>query len=246
MSIVKNGLWVQYSCEDVSFLRSLSDEIDWDRVWDEMMTGGDENGAVKEHGGVQNDTDERYKVCIPMVCFCDIPHTRLGNHAGDNDSTDYGPYAIVLGKKWGRERALNPVSYIVPESDFSVAFQNFEALTNTTDPNHEDWRIRSVFRKLLQFLKPYEDNEKRYYDEREWRYIPGGVPSLYTKSAFEAHNLDKVHSALYLSLDDIECLIVNNASEAKDVKSFLRQDLNGDGDQVPVRTFEEVRIHGVE
>jgi hypothetical protein len=245
-SIVGKGLWVQYSCEDVSFLRRLSDEIDWDRVWDEAITGGDENGVVKQEGrGVHSGSVDRYKVYIPMVCFCDIPHTRLENHAGDDDSTDYGPYAIVLGKEWGRERGLNPVSYAVSESDFSVAFQNFEALTNRVDANHEG-RIRSVFRKLLQFLKPYEDDGKRYYDEREWRYIPSGVSTLYTKSKFESNNISQPHSTLYAKFDEIECLVVNDESEVEEVQEFLLQDLHADADEVMVRTLGQVKECGLE
>jgi len=238
---------VQYSCEDVSFLKSLSDGIDWERVWDEMMAAGDENGTVEqEHeGDPENDVGDRYKVYIPMVCFCDIPHDRLGGHADACDPEKYNPYGIVFEKAWGKEqRGLNPVTYVVPDSDFATAFQNFEALTDSIDEKNEDWQIRSVFRKLLQFLKPYEDNEKRYYDEREWRYIPSGRSRLYSKSAFESNDIEDP-SPLSVAPEDIECLIVKESSEVDEVKTFLREDLYGDADKVSVCTFEEVKENGV-
>lgn len=246
-SIVRNGFWVQYSCEDVSFLRHLSDEVDWDRVLDEMVEGGDENGKVEQEEGGDPEVGDNDKVYIPMVCFCDIPHYRIDNHAGKDDSTDYGPYAVVLEKKWGRQRGVNPVSYVVPESDFVGAFQEFDALTEDADVNHENWQIRSVFRTLLQFLKPYEDeaNEKRYYDEREWRYISNVDSTLYWKSVFESKHICRVHSTLCATFDEIECLIVKDSSEVEEVKAFLREDLNGDADRVPVRTFEKVKDDGV-
>lgn len=243
-SIVKNGLWVQYSCEDVSFPRHLSDEIDWDRVLDAMVAGNYENGTAEQEHRADPEDEHGDKVYIPMVCFCDIPHSRVDYHAGKNDSTDYGPYAVVLEKEWGRQRGVNPVSYVVPESDFVGAFQDFDALTEDADVNHEDWQIRSVFRKLLQFLKPYED-EKRYYDEREWRYIPSGPSTLYSKSAFESQHVCQSHSTLCATFDDIECLIVKKSSEVEEVKAFLREDLNGDAEKVSVCTFEEVKENGV-
>jgi hypothetical protein len=247
-SIVQEGFWVPYSCEDVSFLKNLSDEIDWDRVWDEMMAGGDIKGAAKQkHEGdlARNDDGDRYKVYIPMVCFCDIPHTRLENHAGEDDDTDYNPYAIALEKEWGRQRGVNPVTYVVPESGFATAFQNFEALTDSIRPECENWQFRSVFRKLLQFLKPYNDGEKRYYDEREWRFIPSGKSRLYSKSAFEVNEIANPRP-LPIAPEDIECLIVNHKSEVEDVKTFLNQGLNGDAEEIEVRTFQRVKERGIE
>jgi hypothetical protein len=249
-SIVENGFWVPYSCEDVSFLKSLSDEVHWERVWDEMMEEEEQNGTLEheQDGDIPNDSVDRYEVCIPMVCFTDIPHDRLGGHADACDPKKYNPYAIVFEKAWGKEqRGMNPVTYVVPNSDLVTAFQDFEGLTDSIDEEHEDWQIRSVFRKLLQFLKPYEDedNEKRYYDEREWRYIPSGAPRLYSKSAFESNDIENP-PPLSIAPEDIECLIVKESSEVEDVESFLREDLNGDADKVPVRTFEHVKDDGIE
>jgi hypothetical protein len=249
-SIVKNGLWVQYSCEDVSFLKPLLGE-DWDPRVDDIMAADTESAKEeKDNREGQRGVDDRYKVYIPMACFCDIPHSRIDNHAGDEE--DYGPYAVVFQKEWGRQRGVNPVSYVVSESDsesgsksdFAVAFQNFEALTDSIDKEDECWQIRSVFRKLLQFLKPYEE-EKRYYDEREWRYIPKGAPTLYPKSKFESQHICQLHSTLCATFDDIECLIVKENSEIEEVNTFLREDLNGDADKVSVCTFEEVKENGV-
>ncbi len=244
-SIVENGLWVQYSCEDVSFLKGILGD-DWDPRLDDRMAADKGNTDESEHNGdVQGSSSDRYKIYIPMACFCDIPHDRLGGHVKGSDSKKYNPYGIVFDKAWGIEKGVNPVSYVVPESGFSAAFQDFNALTEDFHVDHEDQQIRSVFLKLLQFLKPYEDEEKRYYDEREWRYIPSGVPEPYTKSEFESQDIDKVHSSLDPTFGDIKCLIVNENSEVEDMKSFLRQDLNGDADKVPVRTFEDVEANGI-
>jgi len=45
-------------------------------------------------------------VAYPMVCFCDIPISRISEHVGF-----YGSYGIGLTKQWGIKNNLNPVFY---------------------------------------------------------------------------------------------------------------------------------------
>jgi hypothetical protein len=46
--------------------------------------------------------------------------------------------------------------------------------------------------------------------------------------------------------EDIECLVVNHKSDVEDVKTFLNQGLNGDAEEIEVRTFQGVKEDGVE
>eukprot|EP01034_Spumella_vulgaris_P011525 gene11525-14663_t len=44
---------------------------------------------------------------FPMVCFCDIPLSRIDEHVGF-----YGSYGLGLSREWGIRAGLNPVQYI--------------------------------------------------------------------------------------------------------------------------------------
>jgi hypothetical protein len=110
-------------------------------------------------------------VAIPMVCFCDIPLSQIGNHMNV-----YGSYAIGLKKEWGIKNKLTPLLYCHNDSDIATSLKIIrksdskftkEALVNLVD--------------ILRYVKPYEGKfinklgetiDVRFYDEREWRYVP--------------------------------------------------------------------------
>ncbi len=60
-----------------------------------------------------------------MVCFCDLPLSRLQNHIHgykwnfngvDRQSKQYGKFGLGMSKEWGTTKKLNPVTYIQPDS----------------------------------------------------------------------------------------------------------------------------------
>jgi hypothetical protein len=126
-----------------------------------------------------------------MVCFCDIPLSKIEEHA-----KEYHNYGIGLKKDWGIINGLNPVFYI-QEGSFP------EKLINSIFKSHRFKEIGNGklaieisnigplenFLKLTSYLKPrlgytwdprlnsYKRNshgnikEKTFYNEREWRYV---------------------------------------------------------------------------
>lgn len=129
---------------------------------------------------------------IPMVCFCDIPLHMVQEH-----SLKYGKCAIGLDKKWGEQYGLSPVIYVHKNSrigDAVSALANNIANNFSIIKENKDVRIAlmmSTFSiglgQLSYFLKQYERLEDehyyigenqftfkkgRFYDEREWRYVP--------------------------------------------------------------------------
>ncbi len=115
---------------------------------------------------------------LPMVCFCDIPLSQTAQHM-----QTYGNYALGLTKEWGMRSGLAPVIYSHPNSGTSRAILDLyeradsdesEGQTTVTDFSSERER-------LICFLKPYMGmfhrrgkpaQQVRFYDEREWRYVP--------------------------------------------------------------------------
>lgn len=62
---------------------------------------------------------------IAMVCFCDLPLSRVGKHikghswkhnGNEYSSKAYGSFGIGMSKKWGERYHLNPVHYVISES----------------------------------------------------------------------------------------------------------------------------------
>src|SRR6266403_3399092 len=114
---------------------------------------------------------------MPMVCFSDIPLSRIEEHADF-----YGDYAIGLSKEWGRKNHLNPVLYLNADSFLSKAFRESTEiiLKSPPTPANED-----LIRKLINvssYTKRYEgkpwrkgkrlDDKRIFYNEKEWRYTP--------------------------------------------------------------------------
>lgn len=107
---------------------------------------------------------------LPMVCFCDIPLTLIKEHSGL-----YGAYGIGVSSQWIREnKNITPVQYISsPSYEFDSINRILTKLKNNTITENE-------IRKLLLAKKVSGEaiNKKRviakkkFYDEREWRFVP--------------------------------------------------------------------------
>lgn len=121
--------------------------------------------------------DKYFKLAVPMVCFCDIPLSQVKNHV-----QEYGSYGIGMARHWVEKRKLNPVLYLKKESTLSANIMNM--LSNLSNEDvyglndlHES---KKALLELIRYLKPYEgilhrnneEKKKRFYDEREWRYVP--------------------------------------------------------------------------
>ena len=117
------------------------------------------------------------KWAIPMVCFCDIPLSNIADH-----TQKYGNYAIGIKKRWAIEQGVTPILYVHDNSSFIK--QGLDALKwslelSEKDKGHLSERLAQVM-SMFFMMKPYEGYQERYgkrkkvrfYDEREWRYIP--------------------------------------------------------------------------
>jgi len=178
----------------------------------------------------------RERTAIPMVCFCDIPLSQIKDHI-----ENYGRYAIGLSKDWGKRKGINPVLYSYPNSTLSITINSMgEALyKEDTTQTGKSFNVKSAAVLLIYttlFTKPYEGvlirenaNPKtvRFYDEREWRYIPqitkfGELHLPLTLKEEDFKNKDLVlenqvklasNSRLSFQPNDIRYLIVEKESE---------------------------------
>ncbi len=119
--------------------------------------------------------DETVEAGFPLISFCDIPLSQLKNHI-----STYGPYGIGMSMEWAEAKGLNPILYMKADSSIALIIRDIvtgmkEADGDGKGPGHEH-----LIRNIRAFMKPYDGEfagrgkkvRVRFYNEREWRYVP--------------------------------------------------------------------------
>jgi hypothetical protein len=180
----------------------------------------------------------------PMVSFCDLPLSLIKEHL-----RGYGDYGIGLKKNWGLQNRLTPVLYVHERSSVldivdSLLMSPHNAAVST------QFTYDQLF-SLLAHVKPYEGGEwrtnreppyrdnVRFYDEREWRFVPKLsimddksrlVREEYMDGQLRNEAAKKLAGPFQLKFkpDDIHYIIVSKENEIlemveklKDIKRFF-------------------------
>lgn len=187
--------------------------------------------------------DENSAHAIPMVCFCDIPLSHIKEHL-----QFYGSYGIGFSKAWGKSKGISPVLYTYPESHTAKYLTAISShLDNHVPKLPEDENVQKTyvdFFELISFIKPYEGkilrdgkySHKRFYDEREWRFVPylyahkEAVDYRLSRKEFmnpikkaQANSLVASVSRLSFGPSDIKYIFVKEENEILDMISAIRQ-----------------------
>jgi hypothetical protein len=107
----------------------------------------------------------KYKVGIPMKCFCDLPLGVIKKHL-----SKYGNFGIGIKKSYAKKNRFSPVLYVHNNSDTLIRY-----LRTIRKSEIMDGHSLLPYFKWDERLKKSKDGKtlrERYYDEREWRYIP--------------------------------------------------------------------------
>jgi len=112
---------------------------------------------------------------FPMVCFCDIPISRISEHVDF-----YGSFGIGLSKEWGIKNNLNPIMYVTGRNPVHAALESLTAMVRAlSDESSKQKGLRSL-RYILAHTKPMSGRmivsdalvTKDFYQESEWRFVP--------------------------------------------------------------------------
>ncbi|MDP4201679.1 MAG: abortive infection system antitoxin AbiGi family protein [Bacteroidota bacterium] len=180
---------------------------------------------------------------VPMVCFCDIPLSQIKEHINT-----YGSYGIGLTKKWGMANGLSPLQYTYYNSITAKTFQEKRGLIDSLQKSitlKEMYILRDLYLYTHLFLKPYEGRIFRngvyspeiikFYDEKEWRYIPDirsflplNLHAVVDYKDFakdpkifdNAHDLLAKNCSLKFQIKDISYLILESENE---IEFFLNK-----------------------
>lgn len=178
---------------------------------------------------------------FPMVCFCDIPLSQTKNHM-----KTYGEYGIGLRKKWGIKNNISPVLYAHRESKIIKITAEISSKVNKNFKQNnidEDFRedILTALIKIYSMIKPYKGKLwrngsytkiLRFYNEREWRFVPSegpfkkGMPQDIFLNEAEREIYNKKlwkQEVLRFKPSDIKYLIVSKEEEIIDFIKEIEQ-----------------------
>lgn len=174
---------------------------------------------------------------VPMVSFCDIPLSQVKDHINK-----YGSYGIGLTKEWAKKERLSPVQYVAAGSFYA---SSLKMVINSIVPKDQaKWKDLTDSQRavidLMCYLKNYEGDLRRgektiqnyrYYDEREWRYVPeysSGFPMIVAEANYEEaaqkSAANRLLSAIRLGFEpsDIKYIIVKSESEVHEFVQVIR------------------------
>jgi hypothetical protein len=124
-----------------------------------------------------SSSGQEHYIAYPMVCFCDIPLSRVDEHV-----SFYGNYGIGVTKEWAKSNGLSPVLYIRENSPQQKAIHNI-ASNNSESGFYNGFN--ADLNSIISNTKPTEGVmrfgkdivEKEFYQENEWRYVASGNAS---------------------------------------------------------------------
>ena len=171
-------------------------------------------------------------IAYPMVCFCDIPLSRVDEHVNF-----YGSFGIGLTKEWAEKNKLTPILYVSSNSHIPKTFRDVVDLTNTQDES------KKIVRYLLAHAKPTEGSmvisgqvvRKEFHQESEWRYVPKkeDIADYLTREKFESsttvqeeNEKTKEHCSIRFTPKDVKYIFVKNDSDIPEIINFIQSELD--------------------
>ncbi|MFM5119607.1 abortive infection system antitoxin AbiGi family protein [Aeromonas veronii] len=183
-----------------------------------------------------NNTRSAY----PIVCFCDIPLSRVDEHV-----KFYGNYGIGVTREWARKKQLSPVIYLNEDTHQHQSLKKI--LLGNLKGNGYYQDAGSDINNIMSHIKPIEGEMivngesilKEFYQENEWRYAISGLatelkskPWLYevdykNKTILESQNLkSKEYYSLKISPSDIRYIFVKSDSDIPNMVNFIQTNLD--------------------
>ncbi|MBJ6136394.1 abortive infection system antitoxin AbiGi family protein [Marinobacter litoralis] len=176
-------------------------------------------------------------IAYPMVCFCDIPLSRVDEHV-----KFYGEFGLGLTNEWALSNGLNPVHYVSQNNRIPSVYKELTRIVGLGEEDSSE-KGRELIRHLLAHTKPVEGNmvvasellEKEFHQESEWRYIANHKDVLdhLSRSSFESedkleenNNKTKQNCMLKFSPNDVKYIFVKKDSDIPDIINFIQAELD--------------------
>lgn len=151
---------------------------------------------------------------IPMVCFCDIPLSQIQQHV-----ERYGKYAIGVTKDFAKRNNITPVLYLDSVSELKKKYLDRELSAFTTPSTYNISFTEMMFYYIKRVEGKEESKQVKFYNEREWRYVPPITTTVHLEivnGACPPCNDLSIHTKgcrILLTPNDIEYLIVRSQNK---------------------------------
>lgn len=156
---------------------------------------------------------------VPMACFCDIPLSLIKEHFDW-----YGRYGLGIKRSYARSHGVKPVWYVTSENQLVKNLVKSDALS--------DYELKHLLPYLKQFMgnqfypKTQKERRKKFYDEREWRYLPD--PTLIQtvfgpKAHQELRDESTLEMRMQLDLDQLEYIIIEKEEDLEPMLDSLKE-----------------------
>jgi hypothetical protein len=170
----------------------------------------------------------KFYYIVPMKCFCDIPLGKVKNHM-----VRYGHYGIGLKKTFLQKIGTTPVIYIHKHSE------SFFRIKKIKEMSLEKFPYLPLLKRYLGDDYFFDENNNsmrkriRFYDEREWRYLPSGFKLSNTDNLFTIEEGQRFvsemntknpfkESPIVFTDESIEYIIIQNKNELPDFINRLK------------------------
>jgi hypothetical protein len=171
----------------------------------------------------------KHSYIAPMKCFCDIPLGKIKSHIGR-----YGNYGLGIKKSFLQKIGVTPVIYIHQNSE---SFFRFKKTTREELAKMPYLPLLKRYYGDDYYIEPetlkVERKRIRFYDEREWRFIPkGSKPD--TSNQFQTieegakfvqqMNFDQKdeYPSIQIPFEEIEYIIIGKKKETAEMVKQLR------------------------
>lgn len=193
---------------------------------------------------------KEYRFSLPMMCLCDIPLSHTKNHI-----KHYGKFGIGFSKTWANK--INELATVLYTRPNSILYKEVLSVLKKRFSG-ELLSAGEIF--LLSRVKKYSGNtycnpngkrelvrNVRFYDEREWRFVPKQLSSndIYVEKNQDIKpifgNNDNTKGHPQFEYDDIRYLIVKDDTDRIELINYIDDRLRDKADKME-RTLLKSKI----
>lgn len=183
--------------------------------------------------------DDQYKIAFPMISLSDIPLADIGEYL-----EQYGGYSFGFSRKWVIQNGFNPVWY--SEKSNIAMNKHKEILYESLREDKSDIAssVFSLFFYYSSYQKAIEGplfvksknciySNYRYYDEREYRFIPDydslikkSISPFLTEKDYNDYKNKKgssrIEYTIPFSIPDLEIIITKTDKQVLSIRKGLK------------------------